>query len=63
MLQTCAFLALLMTLPIMSLDNVTDLRISLNLDDAPHYDTNSEMNISRYTCHKMCHKRDTAMFK
>ena len=38
--------------------------VSGTLDDVPHYDTNTEINISRYTCHKMCHKtkRDHEMF-
>ena len=36
---------------------------SRTLDGNPHYDTNTEINISRYTCHKMCHKRDHEMFK
>ena len=31
--------------------------LSRTLDDVPHYDINTEINISQYTCHKMCNKK------
>ena len=36
---------------------------SRTLDDAPHYDTNTEINTSRYTCHKCAYKSIINMLK
>ena len=39
------------------------LVISRTLDDASHYDTNTEINTSRYTCHECAHKGIINMLK
>ena len=42
---------------------ICDNSLSRILDDVPHYDPNTEINISRHTCHKMCHKKDPEMWE
>ena len=43
-------------------ENMTDIlnvviNISRTLDDVPHHDTNTDINVFWYTCHKMCRKK------
>ena len=40
-----------------------EISSSRTLDDAPHYDTNTEINTSRYMCHKCAHKSILNMHK